>query len=106
MVNELVYQGNNIVARNKPLHVFVGSFVYMVEFIVMENLGEFIDEKLTQIIFGEPFKRLTNLDEELGDGLITFSDGDEDFVYQMPRSHPRFKDHSIEACNRIPLSIC
>ena len=36
------------------------------------------------------------------DWLITFSDGDEDFVYQMPRSHPRFKNHSIEACNRLP----
>jgi hypothetical protein len=102
MVNELEYQGNNIVARIEPLHVFVGSFVYLVDFMVMDNLGEFIDDKLTQIIFGEPFKRLTNLDEKLTDGLITFSDGGEDFVYQMPRSHPRFKNHSIEACNRIP----
>ena len=101
MVDELVYRGDNIVARNEPLHVFVGSFVYLVDFMVMENLGEFIDNKLTQVIFGEPFKRLTNLDEKLVDGLITLSDGEEDYVYQMPRSHPRFKNFSIESCNRL-----
>ena len=102
MLNEPEYQGNNIVARIEPLHVFVGSFMYLVDFMVMENLGEFIDDKLTQIIFGKPFKRLTNLDEKLMDWLILFSDGDDDFVYQMPRSHPRFKNHSIKACNRLP----
>lgn len=58
MVNELEYQGNNIVARTESLNVFIGSFMYLVDFMVMENLGEFIDDKLTQIIFGEPFKQL------------------------------------------------
>ena len=99
MVDELGYQGDNIVARDRPLCVFVGSFVYSVDFMVMENLGEFIDDGLTQVIFGEPFKRLTNLDERLVEGLITFSDGEEDYVYQMPRTHPRFKNFSIESCN-------
>ena len=102
LVDELEYRGDDIVARVEPLHVFVGSFVYLVDFMVMENLGEFIDEKLTQIIFGKPFKRLTNLDEKLMDGLITFSNRDEDFTYQMPRVHPRFKNFSIEGCNRLP----
>ena len=40
------------------------------------------------------------------DGLITFSDDVEDFIYQMPRAHPRFKHKDIEVCNRmtpIPL---
>ena len=106
MVNKLEYRGDNIVARVEPLHVFVGSFVYLVDFMVMENLGEFIDNELTQVIFGEPFKRLTNLDKKLVDGLITFSDGEEDYVYQMPRSHPRFKNFSIESCNRlVPINL-
>lgn len=40
------------------------------------------------------------------DGLIAFSDGNKDFVYQMSRSHPRFKNFSIEACNRLaPIEI-
>jgi hypothetical protein len=102
MVDELEYKGDNIVAREMTLHVFEGSFVYLVEFMVMENLGEFIDCKLTQVVFGKPFKRLTNLDEKLMERLITFSDGDEDFVYQMPRAHPRFKDFSMEKCSRYP----
>jgi hypothetical protein len=102
MVDELEYKGENIVARAIPLHVFVGSLDYLVEFMVMENLGEFIDDKLTQVVFGRPFKRLTNLDEKLIEGLITFSDGDEEFVYQMPRTHPRFKDFSMDKCSRYP----
>ena len=79
MVNELEYKGDNIVARAMTLHVFVGSFVYLFEFMVMENLGEFIDGNLTQVVFGKLFKRLTNLDEKLMEGLITFSDEDENF---------------------------
>lgn len=102
MVDELEYKGENIIARAIPLHVFVGSLVYLVEFMVMENLGEFIDNKLTQVVFGKPFKQLTNIDEKLIEGLITFSDGEEDFVYQMPRTHPRFKDFSMEKCSRYP----
>jgi hypothetical protein len=102
MVDELEYKGENIIARTIPLHVFVGSLVYLVEFMVMENLGKFIDDKLTQVVFGKPFKRLTNLDEKLIEGLITFSEGDEDFIYQMPRAHPRFKDFSMEKCSRYP----
>jgi hypothetical protein len=68
MVDELEYKGDNIIARAMSLHVFVGNFVYPVEFVVMENLGEFIDSKLTQVVFGKPFKRLTNLDEKLWKG--------------------------------------
>ena len=35
------YQGNNVLllARVEPLHVFVGSFVYLVDFMVMEDLA-------------------------------------------------------------------
>ena len=50
MVDELGYKGDNIIARAMALHVFVGSFVYLVEFMVMENLGELINSKLTQVV--------------------------------------------------------
>lgn len=102
MVNELEYHEDNVVARVKTLHVFVGSFTYQVDIMIMEDLGEFVDSSFTQVVFGKPFKRLTKLDEKLIEGLIKFSDGDEDFIYQMPRGHPRFKDFSIESCNRLP----
>ena len=68
----------------------------------MEDLGEFIDKVFTQVVFGKPFKLLTKLEEELVEEIIKFSDGDEDFIYQMPRGHPRFKDFSAERCNRLP----
>jgi hypothetical protein len=68
MVNELEYKGDNIVARAKTLHVFVGSFVYLIEFMVMENIGEIIDSNLTQVMYGKPFIRLTKIDEKLMEG--------------------------------------
>jgi hypothetical protein len=35
------YQGNNVLllAKVEPLHVLVGSFVYLVDFMVMEDLA-------------------------------------------------------------------
>ncbi|GKD23233.1 hypothetical protein Tco_1224936 [Tanacetum coccineum] len=33
--------------------------------------------------------------------MITFHNGNEEVTYQMARSHPRFKHHTNEQCNKI-----
>nr|GEW14740.1 hypothetical protein [Tanacetum cinerariifolium] len=36
------------------------------------------------------------------EGMITIHNGNEEVTFQMVRSHPRFKHHTNEQCNKIP----
>ncbi|GJU79690.1 putative reverse transcriptase domain-containing protein [Tanacetum coccineum] len=36
------------------------------------------------------------------EGIITIYNGDDEVTYQMVRSHPTFKHHTNEQCNKIP----
>ncbi|GJX61191.1 hypothetical protein Tco_0294091 [Tanacetum coccineum] len=52
--------------------------------------------------FGEPFLREVRINAKRFEGMITIHNGNEEVTYQMARSHPRFKHHTNEQCNKIP----
>ncbi|GJV28098.1 hypothetical protein Tco_1384546 [Tanacetum coccineum] len=54
------------------------------------------------IIVGESFLREVGIKARRFDGMITIYNGDDEVTYQMVRSHPRFKHHTNEQCNKIP----
>ncbi|GJZ77403.1 hypothetical protein Tco_0642075 [Tanacetum coccineum] len=51
-VNEIEYRENNPVAIVKNVHVFVRSFTYLTDFVVLEAIGKFIDYELSNVISG------------------------------------------------------
>nr|GEY17116.1 hypothetical protein [Tanacetum cinerariifolium] len=56
MVEGLEGKGNNLVAIVKDVYVFVGSFTYIIDFVVLEDKGEFIMSdvaKVLMVIFDE-----------------------------------------------------
>ncbi|GJZ84147.1 NUDIX hydrolase 6-like protein [Tanacetum coccineum] len=60
---------------------------------IAENVLVRIDFKLRPI---------TKLIRPYFEGIITLYNGDDEVTYQMVRSHPRFKNHTTEQCNKIP----
>ncbi|GJS06630.1 putative ribonuclease H-like domain-containing protein [Tanacetum coccineum] len=60
------------------------------------------DEGMGDVIFGEPFLREVGIKARRFEGMITIYNGNESVTYQMVRSHPRFKHHTNEQCNKIP----
>ncbi|GKA26148.1 homeodomain-like protein [Tanacetum coccineum] len=54
------------------------------------------------VIFGKPFLREVGINAKRFEGMITIQNGNEEVTYQMVRSHPRFKHHTNEQCNKIP----
>ncbi|GJS70278.1 hypothetical protein Tco_0703119 [Tanacetum coccineum] len=50
----------------------------------------------------EPFLREVGIKARRFDGIITLYKSDDEVTYQMVRSHPRFKRHTNEQCNKIP----
>ncbi|GJS02056.1 hypothetical protein Tco_0318564 [Tanacetum coccineum] len=82
--------------------IFVGTFSVVTDFVVLENMDAYRDEGMGDVIFGEPFLREVGIKIKRFEGIITIYNGDDDVTYQMVRSHPRFKHHTNEQCNKIP----
>ncbi|GKC44404.1 putative reverse transcriptase domain-containing protein [Tanacetum coccineum] len=69
--------------------------------IVLEDMDAYRDEGMGDVIFGELFVREVRINARRFDGMITIYNGNEQVTYQMVRSHPRFKHHTNELCNKI-----
>ncbi|GKB42598.1 putative reverse transcriptase domain-containing protein [Tanacetum coccineum] len=102
MKDKMVYKGNNVVGALMNVPIFVGTFSIMTDFAVLENIDDYRDEGMGDVIFGEPFLREVGIKTKRFEGIITVYNGDDEVTYQMVRSHPRFKHHTNEQCNKIP----
>ncbi|GKA15924.1 hypothetical protein Tco_0695671 [Tanacetum coccineum] len=101
MKEKMVYKGNNVVGGLMNVPIFVGTFSVVTDFVVLENMDEYHDNGMGDVIFGEPFLREVRVKEKRFDGIITIYNGDDEVTYQMVRSHPRFGHHTNEQCNKI-----
>ncbi|GJZ38029.1 hypothetical protein Tco_0584220 [Tanacetum coccineum] len=52
MVEGLQSMGGNLVAIVRDVYVFVGSFTYITDFMVLEDIGEFIISDMTDVVIG------------------------------------------------------
>ncbi|GJY18333.1 mitochondrial proton/calcium exchanger protein-like protein isoform X1 [Tanacetum coccineum] len=78
------------------------KFSCMIDFAVLEDMDAYRDEGIGDVIFGESFLREVGINARRFDGMITIYNGNDEVTYQMVRSHPRFKHHTNEQCNKIP----
>ncbi|GJW60015.1 hypothetical protein Tco_0109350 [Tanacetum coccineum] len=102
MKDKMVYKGNNVVGALMDIPIFVGTFSVMTDFIVLEDMDAYRDEGIGDVIVGEPFLREVGIKARWFEGIITLYNGNDEVTYQMVRSHPRFKNHTNEQCNKIP----
>ncbi|GKF22020.1 hypothetical protein Tco_0074342, partial [Tanacetum coccineum] len=82
--------------------IFVGAFSILTYFAILENMDAYPDEGIGDVIFGEPFLKEVRINAKWFEGMITIYNGNDEVTYQMVRSHPRFKHHTNEQCNKIP----
>ncbi|GJY58114.1 hypothetical protein Tco_0458006 [Tanacetum coccineum] len=102
MKDKMVYKGNNVVGALMNVPIFVGTFFAVTDFAVLEDMDAYRDEGMGDVIVGEPFLREVGIKAKWFEGIITLYKSDDEVTYQMVRSHPRFKRHTNEQCNRIP----
>ncbi|GJX18011.1 putative reverse transcriptase domain-containing protein [Tanacetum coccineum] len=102
MKDKMVYKRNNVIKALMNVPIFVGTFSVMTDFVVLKNMNAYRDEGMGDVIFGEPFLREVGIKTRRFEGMITIYNGDDEVTYQMVRSHPRFKHHTNEQCNKIP----
>ncbi|GKD55902.1 hypothetical protein Tco_1289289 [Tanacetum coccineum] len=102
MKDKMVYKGDNIVGALVNMPIFVGTFSVVTDFVVLEDMDAYHDEGMDDVIVGELFLGEVGIKARRFDGMITIYNGNDEVTYQMVRSHPRFKHHTNEQCNKIP----
>ncbi|GJV96208.1 putative reverse transcriptase domain-containing protein [Tanacetum coccineum] len=91
--------------HDKKIHIDCAynlKFSCTIDFVVLEDMDAYRDEGMSDVIFGEPFLREVWINAKRFEGMITIYNGNDEVTYQMVRSHPRFKHHTNEQCNKIP----
>ncbi|GJY51050.1 putative reverse transcriptase domain-containing protein [Tanacetum coccineum] len=101
MKDKLEYKGNNIVGALMNVPIFVRTFSVITDFVVLENMDAYRDEGMGDVIVGEPFLRKVGIKARRFEGTTTLYKGEESVTYEMLLSHPRFKNHTIQKCNKI-----
>ncbi|PWA71620.1 hypothetical protein CTI12_AA278390 [Artemisia annua] len=92
MIKELEYNGNNFLGNATNIHVFIGIYTFLVDFVVLDEVSEFIEDGLTGVILGNPFKAISGLGEDAKEGiqltrmrpLLELSDEDKANGYNYP----------------------
>ncbi|GKE57081.1 retrotransposon ORF1 [Tanacetum coccineum] len=84
---------SNFTGRIKGLYVFVGNFTYVVDFMIVEDISSIIDPRLSQVVIGMPFIEISNMTHDLPEGVVRFTNKNDDVAYKMP--------HKIEQYNSL-----
>ena len=65
---------SNFIGRVKGLHVYVGNFTYITDFVNVEDIRPVIDSCLSQVVFGKPFVEASKMDYSPSLGIVRFKD--------------------------------
>ncbi|GJV31768.1 putative reverse transcriptase domain-containing protein [Tanacetum coccineum] len=52
---------SNFTRRIKGIHVFVGNFTYVTDFMIVEDISSIIDPRLSKVVLGKPFVEISNM---------------------------------------------
>ncbi|GJX19791.1 retrovirus-related pol polyprotein from transposon TNT 1-94, partial [Tanacetum coccineum] len=81
---------NNMVGFAINLHVFIGDHQFLIDFIILENIKEFVEKGLTKVLFGQPFKEHVGIADDRVNRVIWFKIRDDQTIFNMPRTENRF----------------
>ncbi|GJT77554.1 hypothetical protein Tco_1044279 [Tanacetum coccineum] len=74
------YKFCNFIRRAKNMHIFIGCFVYVVDFMILEDLGSIINSRLSEVVLGQPFARTSKLTHDESLRSIRFAQRDDEVL--------------------------
>ncbi|GJW00288.1 hypothetical protein Tco_1555539 [Tanacetum coccineum] len=92
MVDGLEGTGRNLVDIVRDVYVFVVSFTYITDLVVLEDIGEFIMSDMAEVLMGRPFRKITKHKYDVAKGLVSFTKIFDTYTYRMPRTIPSLKN--------------
>ncbi|GJT93024.1 retrotransposon ORF1 [Tanacetum coccineum] len=75
---------SNFTGRIKGMHVFVGNFTYVIDFMIVEDISSILDPRLSQVVLGRPFIEISNMTHDPPEGVVRFIRGTDEVAYKMP----------------------
>ncbi|GJR14032.1 MAK10-like protein [Tanacetum coccineum] len=84
---------SNFTGRIRGMHIFVGNFTYVSDFMIVEDISSIIDPRLSQVVLGKPFVEVSNMTHDSSVGVVKFTIRDDEIAYKMP--------HKIEQYNSL-----
>ncbi|GJU41102.1 hypothetical protein Tco_1194059 [Tanacetum coccineum] len=102
MVEELESTGKTLVSIVRDVYMFVGSFTYIMDFMVLKDLGEFILINKAEVVIGKPFRKITKLEYDCAKGLMSFNRIFNNYTFQIPPTILRFKRQGHVSWSKIP----
>ncbi|GJT32420.1 hypothetical protein Tco_0922839 [Tanacetum coccineum] len=61
---------SNFTGNIKGVHVFIGNFTYIVDFMIVENISSIIDPRLSQVVLGRSFVEISNMTYDPPEGVV------------------------------------
>nr|GEX16912.1 protein kinase-like domain, concanavalin A-like lectin/glucanase domain protein [Tanacetum cinerariifolium] len=61
-----------------------GNFTYVSNFMIVEDISSIIDPKLSQVVLGKPFIEISNMTNDLLEGVVKFTEGTNEIIYKIP----------------------
>ncbi|GJZ71286.1 hypothetical protein Tco_0635137 [Tanacetum coccineum] len=69
------------------------NFTYVCNFMIVEDISSIIDPRLSQVVLGRPFIDKSNMTHDLPEGVVRFTNENDEVAYKMP--------HKIEQYNSL-----
>ncbi|GJZ63174.1 hypothetical protein Tco_0619595 [Tanacetum coccineum] len=69
----------------EDLEASTWCFIYVVDFMILEDLGNIIDSSLSEVVLGKPFVQASKLTYNESLGVIRFAHRDDEVVFRMPQ---------------------
>ncbi|GJZ36610.1 hypothetical protein Tco_0582801 [Tanacetum coccineum] len=82
---------SNFVGRVRRLKIFIGSFAYECDFMILEDTTSIIDCHLGEMVFRRPFIDETGLVYNEEEGTVMFEKDDKKITFKMPHTMKIFK---------------
>nr|GEV25953.1 retrotransposon Orf1 [Tanacetum cinerariifolium] len=87
-----IVQGvSNFTRKIKGMHVFVRNFTYVIDFMIVEDISSIIDPRLSQIVLGKPFVKLSNMTHDPPEEVVRFINGTNAIAYKIPHKIEWYK---------------
>ncbi|GJR34888.1 hypothetical protein Tco_1210572 [Tanacetum coccineum] len=77
--------------KSEKSKIFVGSFAYEYDFMILEDTTSIIDRCLGEMVFGRPFIDKTGLVYDKEEGTVSFKQDSEEIKFNMPHTMEIFK---------------
>jgi hypothetical protein len=101
----MVYKGEKVVGKDHEIQVFVGNMEFSMEFTIVDNIEDYIDPRLSQVVFGAPFCEITSLIVDDLNGIMTFTDGIRRISYQTPYKRKDLKEIDCDGLDMMSSQL-